>query len=205
MSDEQANKIINEVMKPHWPSWEFKGQELFVWIRELRKFDYETAKEAINDLYVNWESNRYPKMPHIMASIRGLSKTRKQANKRLVALFVITKQNGVQRWFPFVGDANTPREDVERRAEALRQEANRLYQDEQHIIHYLNTDEEGEDTGYYGPDARDKAFNEILKGPDSKTKRWLQKYMSRSKVKKPKNKKSDIVTIGQVVSDEIPF
>ena len=208
MNDNQANDIIENVMKAHWPNWVFKGQELFVWMKELRKFDYETAKEAINDLYIKWDSNRYPKMAHIMASIRGLCNARRQANKRLVALFVITRQNGTPRWFPFTGDVNTPREEVEKQAEDLRQEANRLYQGSQHIVHYLNTDEE-EDTGYYGPDARDKAFADILNGPDSKTKRWLQVHLNRIDKKRKAetphiDRKKEPVTVGEV-TDDIPF
>ena len=186
MNDNQANSIVEDVMKAHWPNWNFTGEELFVWMRDLRKYDYETAKEAINDLYDKWDSNRYPKKPHIMALIRGLSKARRQANKRLVSLFVILRQDGRPRWKPFTGDANTPREEVEKRAEQLRTEANRLCPDESHVIQYLSTDEVDERQGYFGPDARDKAFADILNGPDSKTRRFIERYMSKKlKVNKP--------------------
>lgn len=142
MTDEDANKIIETVLKVHWDKWVFKGQELKVWIEELRKFDYEIAKEAINELYKTWASNRYPKMPAIMGAVRGLSHSKRKSDKRLCQLFTICRQDGRRRWFPFVGDANTPREEVEKEAERMRAEANRLYSGSSHIVHYHSTDEE---------------------------------------------------------------
>lgn len=205
MNDTQTSSIIEDVMKAHWPNWEFKGQELFVWMQELRKFDYNTTKNAINELYKSWTKDRYPKMPHILASIRNLSNQNRQMNKRLASLFVIAKQDGVRRWWPFVGDVNTPKEEIQKRAEQLREEANRLYLGEHHIVHYLSTDDPDsqEDKGYYGPGARQKAIDEILAGPDTKTKRWLIANICKDKKSKPKQKQ-ETVPIGQVV-DDIPF
>jgi hypothetical protein len=140
MTDEQASDIIEKVMKAHWPKWEFVGQELKVWIEELRKFDYETAKTAINELYKVWESSRYPKMPIIMGNIRKLAIAKRTAEKRLCRLFTITRQDGRRRWFPFVGDANTPRPEVEKEAERMRAEANRLYPGDNHVVVYHSTD-----------------------------------------------------------------
>lgn len=139
MNDEQANDIIESVMKAHWPKWEFKGQELKVWLEELRKFDYETAKTAINELYKTWQSNRYPKMPFIMGNIRKLS-IAKRPKKRLVALYTILRPDGVRLWSPFWGDANTPQQAIETDAEIKRGGANRIYGDG-HIIRYHSTDE----------------------------------------------------------------
>lgn len=126
-------------MKAHWPKWEFRGQELRVWIEELRKFDYETAKTAINELYKVWESTRYPKMPIVMGNIRKLARAKRQAGKRIVPLYTITRQDGKRRWSPFFGDPNTPREVVERDAEIKRADANRMWP-ENHIIQYHSTD-----------------------------------------------------------------
>ena len=196
MTDMQAEQIINEVMKAHWPNWNFAGQELRVWIEELRKYDYETAKNAINELYKSWEKDRYPKMPHILGSIRRHAQARRRADKRLVPLFEITRQDGTRRWWPFVGDANSPRELVSRRAEQIQQQANRLYPTDKHIVFYLNTEEKEELKGDYGPGARQRAIDSILAGPDTKTKLWLQKHFSKAK---RKINKEEPVAIGDVI------
>ena len=133
MTDTEANDIIESVMKVHWPKWEFVGQELKVWLEELRKFDYEIAKTAINELYKVWESPRYPKMPIVMGNIRKLSITKNRIRKRIVQLYVILREDGRRRWAPFAGDANTPREIIERDAEFKREQANKMYK-ENHII-----------------------------------------------------------------------
>ena len=139
MTDMEASDIIETVMKAHWPKWEFRGQELKVWIEELRKFDYETAKYAINELYKVWESTRYPKLPIIMGNIRKLSRAKKQSEKRDVPLYEILRPDGRRRWAAFVGDANTPRAEVEKDAGIKRDTANRTHGDG-HIIQYLNTE-----------------------------------------------------------------
>ena len=141
MTDLEAGNIIETVMKVHWPKWEFRGQELKVWIEELRKFDYETAKYAINELYKVWESTRYPKLPIIMGNIRKLSRAKRQSGYRLARLYTILRQDGRPRWFPFNGNANTPRGEIEQAAEKMRTEANRLYPGDNHIIQYHSTDE----------------------------------------------------------------
>lgn len=143
MNDDQASDIIESVMKVHWPKWEFKGQELKVWLEELRKFDYETAKNAINELYKTWSSTRYPKMPQIMVNIRKLAIAKRQSDKRLVPLYTILRPDGRRRWYPFNGNANAQRQAVEQDAEIKRDAANREYGDD-HIIQYHRTDEKKE-------------------------------------------------------------
>ena len=141
MTDAEAGNIIETVMKAHWPKWEFRGQELKVWIEELRKFDYETAKYAINELYKVWESTRYPKLPIIMGNIRKLSQAKQQSEKRTVPLYEILRQDGRRRGPPFVGDANASQHAIETDAEIKRDMVNRTYGDG-HIIKYLDKEKD---------------------------------------------------------------
>ena len=48
MTDEQAYEIIEKVFKAHWPNWRFEEEETLVWIKTLRRFDFNKAKAAIN-------------------------------------------------------------------------------------------------------------------------------------------------------------
>ena len=149
MTDAEANNIIESVIKAHWGKWEFAGQELKVWIEELRKFDYKTAKDAINELYKVWTSTRYPKMPIIMGNIRKLAIAKGRVERRDAPLYVILRQDGRPRWEPFVGNANAPQEIIERDAEFKRDEANKIWPDESHIIQYLSKDKEMQVAKFY--------------------------------------------------------
>lgn len=123
MSDDQAKKIIDEVLKAHWPNWNFSGEELVVWLRELRKFDFDSAREAINKLYISWEKERYPKMAHIMRAIRNHAgeKTNTGGQRKLFGIF---RQDGRRRYCDFWGPAKTPVQEIEKRARFICERAN---------------------------------------------------------------------------------
>jgi len=220
MTDLQAQNIIENCLKAHWPYWDFKGQEYVVWVQELRKFDHDTAKTAIDELYKGWNSNRYPKMPQIMAAIRTESK-RNREPVECVAVFTIEREDGRQRWNPFWGNPRIPRPELERRAEVLVNEANRMHPNDRHIICW-HVDEDGNSLNankeqYYGPDAKERAFGAILNGPDTKTRRWLERYVNRHKkhtksgsareeaIEAGIENRRPAIPIGDVYSDEVPF
>lgn len=218
MTDEQAHEIIDDTIQAHWPNWEFRGQELVIWLKELRKFDYETAKQAINDLYLSWTKERYPKIAHIMAQIR-LTAKQKYGTGRMTALFGIFTKEGKRKWCDFWGMANWPEQEIKSFAERVQTYANDTMEPG-HYIHYYNTDEK-EDTGYYGEEgrsipvrrrqAKERAFADILSGPDTKTRRWLERYLDAQAKKQPiteRDGKSDApVRIGEVLDDDsdLPF
>jgi hypothetical protein len=52
MMDEYATRIIDQVLKAHWPNWTCDGEETLLWVRELRKYDCGLAKTAINNFYM---------------------------------------------------------------------------------------------------------------------------------------------------------
>jgi len=210
MNDNQVHEIIEQCIKAHWPNWDFKGQELVVWMQELRKFDHEAAKQGINDLYAEWDSERYPKMPHILRAIRDYAKSRRQQGK-LAKLYQIENEDGKPIWKPFWGNAAIPRQELEPEAERLCKEADRMFPGQKHIARWFR-EEDNADHGYYGPDARDRAFAAILDGPDCPTKVWLEKYLNRKdKAQRATPRqaavaamKAEPVPIGQIV-DNIPF
>ena len=185
MTEKEAQDIIESTLKSHWPNWEFKGQEFVVWVEELRKFDFETAKTSINELYKGWKGERYPKMAHIMAAIRDYARSRFRQGK-VVKLYAIFCADGKLRWKPFWGNGQRPREEIEIRAGQKLARANDI--ETGHFIQYYNVNDDV-DTGYYGDpklsiperraQARDKAFADILNGPDDKTRRWLVSYLER--------------------------
>jgi hypothetical protein len=136
VTDVQANDIVENTMKAHWTNWNFAGQELKVWIEELRKFDYETARTAINELYKSWDKDRYPKMPQILRAIRSYCKMKKQVGRKIAPLFEILRADGKRLWAPFAGDITMAKEEIERIAEFYRNEADCLESTQKHIIKY---------------------------------------------------------------------
>lgn len=211
MNDEQAKTIINEVLKVHWPNWNFEGEELFVWIKALRPFELNTAKDAINDLYASWNSDRYPKMPSILGAIHGASALHHQASP-VIKRYQIENEEGKPIWRPFYAKANIARQELEPEAERLCKEADRMFPGQKHIARWFR-EEDNADHGYYGPDARDRAFAAILEGPDCPMKVWLEKYLRRKdkaqratpRQETIEAQKKEPVAIGQVIEDRIPF
>ena len=66
-------------------------------------------------------------------------------------------------------------------------------------VEFQPTDDFKKEPGkLYGKEARDKAFADILNGPDTKTRRWLMKYLEE---KYPETKKQDVCKVGEVISE----
>lgn len=206
MNDENANKIINDSLKTHWPNWKFDGQELFVWVKNLRPFDYDVARTAVNSVYESYDGMGHPRMPTIMTAIQDLAAKQHRASSRTIPLYEILNPDGKPKWSPFYGRSDWPDEDVKKDAERKRARADELY-GKGHVVHYLAAPEDDPDDGYYGEEvcslvqrraqARDKAFADILNGPDTKTRRWLVMYMDRKHKQEDKNKP---VHIGKAIA-----
>jgi len=178
MTEMQARDIIENCLKAHWPAWEFKGQELKVWLDELRKFDASTAEQAIDELYKSWDSTRYPKMPQIMAKIRDRMQHNRQQHVECVPLYQILREDGSPKGRPIFGPSNLAGEQLTEIATRHIGHINRMFPGTRHsYITIDNTTEQAEQ--YYGPDARDRAIDEILEGPDTKTRRWLEAYLAK--------------------------
>lgn len=196
MKKEDAQKIITEVIQAHWPKWSFAGHETLVWLRALQPYDYALVAAAIDGVYANYDGMGHPKMPTIMRAVKDMAAQKHWRGVRTIPLYEILAPDGKLKWKPFFGPEDTPREEIERSAEKVRLRANELY-GKGHIVSYLREPDETDD-GYYGDEgcpinerrrqARDKAFADILDGPDTKTRRWLVKYLDAKHEKEDKNK-----------------
>lgn len=112
MNDSQANDIINNCIKAHWPGWEFKGRELAVWIEELRRFDFQAAREGADACYKEWDGKQYPRMKTILRFIRRHA-MKKVRSSGIREHYCICRVDGRLRWFPFWGAADAPQQDIE--------------------------------------------------------------------------------------------
>jgi len=112
MNDTEAKQIFDTVIRGHWENWPSGAEEVYVWVRALKPFDFNIARDAINDFYANWKSDRYPKMAGIVAAIRRYARTQHR-HADTVKHYTIMRANGRRRWFPFWGRAGLPRQDIE--------------------------------------------------------------------------------------------
>ena len=112
MNETQAKQIFNETIRGHWENWPSGAEEVYVWVKALQPFDFNLARDAINELYAGWKGERYPKMAGILAAIHKYARSRhKHAEK--VLHYTIMRANGRRRWFSFWGLAGIPRQDIE--------------------------------------------------------------------------------------------
>lgn len=209
MNEEQANEIFHEVIRGHWENWPGGNEELVVWVKALKPFDFATARDAINDFYTKWDSERYPKLPRILGAIRDYAKRHRRSGL-LVKQFQIETEEGKPIWKAFWGNCETPRQELEPIAERLCKEADRMFPNEKHIANWFGP-EKPEPEAYYGPDAKERAFDAILTGPDCPARRFLESYLDNKEQKqRVKARHQEIkerqqpVAIGEVL-ENLPF
>ena len=187
MTDQQAADIIDGVIKSHWPNWSFSIIETKEWVRTLKRFDFDKAKSAISEFYMAQTKQGKPAPGSLIMALKAKAVVRdnSQPCERIVPLFGIHKTDGRLRWHKFCGNPNMAQQEIEAMALKFTRYANQF--EPGHYSELYSTEPEPE--GYTGEpggtftqrrqQARDKAFTDILNGPDTITKRWLQKYLTR--------------------------
>ena len=206
MTDVEAITFIEEVLGGYWSDWEFTKFETGAWIERLTKFDFNHAKKAVKKFYFEQKTERKkPAAGRLMVALveGALIKENVSSSNRTATLFQIFRKNGVARWFPFSDDASMAQQEIEAMALNFTMYANRL---EPGHYYVLCSDDEVE--GYSGDpalsitarraQARDKAFDDIINGDDTKTRRWLENYLIQ-KHKKEDREKKEPVRVGEVI------
>ena len=135
MTAQEAEDIV-DIMQRHWPNWLFDGEELRCWLHQLRQYDYQRARAAINNLYMSREK---PGKPPAGLVVRVLKATRTKSKKdnepRL--LYEVIKHGRVmgQRFYGTPGQlANTG--GLEAESENRRQEFDNFYGGKHHIVRH---------------------------------------------------------------------
>lgn len=112
MNDIEAKQIFDNVIRGHWENWPSGNEELLVWVKALKPFDFSLARDAINDLYEHWDEKNYPKIARILAAIHRYAKS-KHRHDGIIKHYTIMRADGRRRWFPFWGKAGLPKQDIE--------------------------------------------------------------------------------------------
>lgn len=186
MTDQQAAELIETVFKAHWPNWTFTIIETKEWVKTLTRFDFSKAKAAISEFYMAQTKQGKPAPGTLINALKAKAALKVESrDERTGPLFGIRRADGTLRWRKFSGNLDMAQQEIEDMALKFTRYANRFEPGHYYEL-YPTEPETGGYTGEPGgtftqrrQQARDKAFTDILNGPDTRTRRWLQKYLTR--------------------------
>jgi len=207
-------KFMDDELKGLWPDWKPTEAETRVWFGVLEKYDYEVARNAAQKYFLDTGGNfRRPKPGGFIAkaSVISQGKTGKKNESDVPQTNVFISCIEAPEHHPNMTDHKIPvfPEDLSRIgdpdyvrscAHGLAEKFRQLY--EGHWIVVVGKTE-NHDSGLRGKAARDKAFRDILDGPCTKTRLWLQKYLKR--VKTAQIETCGPVHISEAIAETIPF
>jgi hypothetical protein len=144
MNDLQAAEIV-DVLRSHWPTWKFEGEELNVWVEKLRRYDYGRAKAAINNFYMAQTRQGKPAPGNILATLRQNAVDEQGMDQNIgpVLLYEIIKdsQPKGQKFFANIPRNVPPKEDIEKMSDVMRQNFDDLYGGEHVVVRHWATDD----------------------------------------------------------------
>jgi hypothetical protein len=191
-----------------WPDWDASDIQLTNWIQKLKNCEYRRAKGAVENV---WRSEKIQhKRPPQGRIFEAFGQC---VDKKAV------KGKDVPDTTVFVQCIEPPAENPNRTDHKIRVYPADL--SKMNDLDYLRDcghymaerfeelsggkwiviiEKPKPDSGLRGAQARDKAFKDILDGPDTKTKRWLQRYLD---AKRRKTDSSEPVDIGAMALQEM--
>jgi len=135
MTDIEANRIIDDVIKAHWPTWEFSQEETRVWLRELGKYDFSRARTMIGEFYMRRTRQGKPAPGNLLAAMRKSLIPRNTENEPLHVYEIVKMGN--KRGYRFAmnrKDLPPSTQEMEETAEKSRLEIIEMNPNEQWII-----------------------------------------------------------------------
>jgi len=181
-------KFIQNVLIGLWPDWKPTDEESRVWFGHLDKYDYETARTAAEQYFSDAGGNyRRPKpwgliikASLIIQKRGGGTKPAELPQTTFYIRCIIPPDdhpNRTDHMIPVYPEDLKRIDDpdyVRNCAHGLAERFKELYGGVWSVVIV----EKREPSGLVGKAARDKAFRDILDGPDTRTKRWLQGYLN---------------------------
>lgn len=215
----QTINFIENELKGLWPQWEPTEAETRVWFGLLARYDSDIARTAAQQ-YFSDEGGNYkrPKPKGIIEKARNILQTRNVGQS-------FTKEPVLTTVFVECLEPPEKNPRLKGKRKAVYAETDALQRDKDYVLACAENVRKQfekrcggkwitvqtkplEDSELFGEQARQKAFRDILNGPDTKKKKWLQKYLHKDKKPMPerhKKKEEKPVLIGAVIEDEIPF
>jgi len=187
MQTNEKTIFIEKELEGLWPDWQPTEAETRVWLNTLERFDYNTARTAIQQYFSDTGGNyRRPKpsgfitKASVISQGKSVSKEKPELPQTHVFISCIeppeNNPNRTDHKIPVYPDDLKRIDDedyVRNCAHGMAERFKQLYGGHWIVI----VEPRKEPSGLIGEEAREKAFNDILNGPDTKTKLWLKQYL----------------------------
>lgn len=208
--------FIENVLKGLWPDWAPSEAETEVWLGAIGRFDYDVAKTATQQYFSDAGGNYKRPKPHGIVTKANVIIQNRNVGRRTTKDPILTnvfiecleppernpKLKGKRKAVYAATDAlQCDPDHLLRCAETMRTKFEQLYGGQWITVQTKPP----EDSGLRGEQARQKAFADILSGPDTRTKRWLQQYLNKDEKPAAQKDSSQPVLVGTVIEDKIPF
>jgi len=199
MTKPEAQNFIEKVLKGLWAEWAPTDIQLSNWMLKLQACEYAKAKNAVENVWRNETiQHRRPPQGKIFEALKRCVSKEKTINAELPQTTIYIRcieppehaPNRTAHLIPVYPDdlKRIGDEDYVRRcAFSMAARFQQLYGGTWGVL----IGKKHEPSELIGEEAREKAFNDILSGPDTKTKRWLRQYLA-SKEKAKKEKKGPV-------------
>lgn len=188
MNSTETDKFVDNVLGGLWPDWKPTEEEMRVWYGVMGRFDYDVAQLAAQQYFSDAGGNyKRPKPQGIVTKARVILDNRNVGQKTkndpvMTTVFIECLEppernphlEGKRKAVYAATDAlQCDKDHVLRCAETMRLAFERLYGGKWITVQTkppINN-------GLRGEQARQKAFRDILEGPDTRTKRWLIRFL----------------------------
>lgn len=177
MQREQCEEFIEQEIKGLYPTWKPSPKAAALWVNQLMPFDWPTAKQAVNNCYAQF-SAREPRLDKVISLCRKHRAQRSpepQTLKEPILAFMLNKLGTPdnRRFYRKRGPLAYFDERNEE-AHRLRELHESTYGGEWAVT-IAEVETERPDDGLRGKEAQQRAYRNILAGPDTAGKRLLQK------------------------------
>ena len=199
----EAQGFIEKILKGLWADWQPTDIQLSNWIQKLQTCDYQRAKFSVENVWRTEKiQHRRPPQGRVFEALSQCVEKKAVESKDVPDTTV------------FIQCVQPPPENPNRTDHKIRvypADLSRMDEPDymQDCGHYMAKrfnelyggtwivviDEPAPDSGLRGVQARDTGFADILDGPDTKTKRWLQMYLDRKHRKTDSNETVDLGTL----------
>lgn len=204
MTHVEAQNFIEKVLRGLWPEWTPKDIQLSIWIEKLQNCDYQRAKVAVENAWRGETiQHKRPPQGRIFEALSQCVDSQETEKAELPQARIYIRcilppahnpNRSTEHKIPVYPDDLSKIDDpdyVRNCAHGLAQRFGELYGGAWAVV----VGGQDEPSGLVGEKARDKAFQDVLDGPNTRTKAWLQRYLDGKERKKGGNEPVDLGTV----------
>jgi len=188
MTPEESNHFIESVLKGNWPKWEFTEVQMEGWLKRLSIFDFDKAKQCIEDYAFRRSQQGLPPMGQLLDALERAKIPQDYSGSVPIHVYEIVKEGNTRGYrFSLSRRKDLPADarEMEERAEQDRKRLKQLFPDINWVVlqrlkQYYGQAHPEEETPLRVMTADDKVRVQLklLDGPDRPGKKFMQWYLS---------------------------